>query len=64
MEQQLTSNDFFFCYTRILSEYLKENGIFYLLKAKSIRDGNTFTLYLKTDELQKVLKEYNFRVAK
>lgn len=56
--REITNNDFFFCYTRILSVYLKERGIPYILKANSVKDGNTFTLYIKTDELQEALREY------
>lgn len=58
MRQELRKNGFFYCYTRILSVYLKGCGISYILKANSIKDGNTFTLYYKTDELQKALNEY------
>jgi len=55
---EISSNDFFFCYTRILSLYLKEKGISYILKANSVKDNNTFTLYFKTNELQEALREY------
>ncbi|MGE6488928.1 hypothetical protein ACQKE5_11585 [Paenisporosarcina sp. NPDC076898] len=41
-----------------MSIYLKERGISYIFKAKSIKNGETFTLYLKTSQLQKALDEY------
>lgn len=56
--REITKDDFFFCYTKILSIYLKKEGISYLLKANSVKDGNTFTLYAKTDELQEALDKY------
>lgn len=56
--KEITKDDFFFCYTRILSIHLKNEGIPYLLKAVSVKDGNTFTLYAKTEELQKALDKY------
>lgn len=52
------SNDFFFCYTKAVSDYLSQQGIYYILKAKSIKDNNVFTMYQKTDELYSVLQEY------
>ena len=58
MSKQLTNNDFFFCYTLELSKYLQQKKIRYILKAKSIKDDNVFTLYQKNDELQEALKEY------
>lgn len=53
---EATSNDFFFCYTKSLSLYLKEQGIPYIIKAKSIKDGDSiFTLYAKGEQLQSAL---------
>lgn len=52
------TKDYFFCYTKSMSLYLKENGINYLFKAISIKNNQIFTLYKKTDELQKALDSY------
>jgi len=52
---ELSHKDFFFCYTLELSNYLKENGINYIFKSRSIKDGSIFTLYQKTDELRNLL---------
>lgn len=55
---EIKSTDFFFCYTKSMSLYLKEKGIPYLIKASSIKDGNIFTLYIKGEELQRALDEF------
>ena len=52
------SKGYFFCYTKSMSLYLKQNGINYLFKAISIKNNQIFTLYKKTDELQKALDSY------
>lgn len=56
--KKLTTQDFFFCYTKDLSNYLKENGVGYIFKSRSVKDGSIFTLYQKTDELMNLLIEY------
>lgn len=60
---EVTSTDFFFCYTKSLSLFLRENGIPYIIKANSIKDGNTFTLYVKGEKLQKALDDYMLMVG-
>ena len=57
----LCDRDFYFCYTKSMSIYLKERGISYIFKAKSIKNSETFTIYLKTSQLQKALDEYSNR---
>ncbi|MGE8037757.1 hypothetical protein B1B04_12480 [Lysinibacillus sp. KCTC 33748] len=54
----LTEKDFFFCFTKKLSIYLKEEGISYIIKARSIKDNAIYTVYHKTDELQRALDKY------
>lgn len=57
--EEVLNTDFFFCYTKELSLYLKEKNIPYILKARSIKDQNSiFTLYIKCKELQKALDEF------
>lgn len=56
--REITKEDFFFCYTTAMHKFIKENGISYLFKAVSVKDGNTFTLYAKNDRLQSVLDAY------
>ncbi len=55
----LCDRDFYFCYTKSMSIYLKNSGISYIFKAKSIKNNETFTLYVKTSQLQKALDEYS-----
>lgn len=57
--KNLNSSNFFFCYTKSLSLFLKSKEIPYILKAKSIKDDNVFTLYAKDESLQKALDEFN-----
>lgn len=56
--KQLTEQDFFFCFTKKLSIFLKEEGISYIIKARSIKDNVIYTVYQKTDELQRALDKY------
>lgn len=56
---KLTREDFFYCYTYELSNYLAKNGYKYILKAISVKNGITFTLYEKTEELQRLLDDYS-----
>lgn len=56
--KHLTEQDFFFCFTKKLSIFLKEEGISYIIKARSIKDDAIYTVYQKTDELQRVLDKY------
>lgn len=57
-KDNLTHKDFFFCYTKKLSEFLRQNGVSYLLKANSVKDNNTFTMYVKSERLQELLDKY------
>ncbi|MFB5088629.1 DUF5659 domain-containing protein [Psychrobacillus sp. PGGUH221] len=52
------TKEYFFCYTKSMSIYLKENGIDYLFKAISIKNKKIFTLYKKSPELQRALDSY------
>lgn len=54
----ISKDDFFFCYTKSMSLFLREKGISYIFKGKSIKDSNIFTLYLKGEKLQNALDEY------
>lgn len=58
MNEQLTNRDFLYCYSPRLYRHLKQCGIKYILKAKSIKDDKIFTLYYRSHELQKALESY------
>lgn len=49
---------YFFCYTKTMSNHLKQCGINYVFKAISIKNNQIFTLYKKTEELQRALDVY------
>ncbi|MET3658658.1 hypothetical protein ABIC55_003776 [Sporosarcina psychrophila] len=36
---KLSEQDFFFCFTKKLSTFLKEKGFCYIIKARSIKDN-------------------------
>lgn len=56
---RIENKDLFYCYTKRLSLFLNSEGIKYIVKAKSIKDDSIFTLYQKSDELQKALDKFN-----
>lgn len=58
MKYEISKDDFFFCYTTALHKFIRENGIKYLFKATSIKNGSTFTLYQRNERLQSVLDDY------
>ena len=49
--RELTDKDFYYCYDRYTSNYLRSHGQHYLLKAKSIKDDCIFTVYQRTEQL-------------
>ncbi|WP_042346070.1 hypothetical protein [Bacillus massiliigorillae] len=56
----MNNKDFFFCYNRKVYNYLtKLKNIEYITIAKNPSTDNIFTLFMKSDELQKALDEYN-----
>lgn len=57
--KDLTTKDFYFCYTVSMFNYLRKNGETYILKARSVKDGSIFTLYYKSERLQKLLDDFN-----
>lgn len=59
---ELTNKDFFYCYDFECSKFLKEKGIPYLLKAKSVKDNKVFTMYIRNNELSNALMEYKFKI--
>lgn len=59
---EITNKDFFYCYDAKCSNFLKEKGIPYLLKAKSVKDNKVFTMYIRNNELSNALLEYKFKL--
>lgn len=58
MEQQLTSKDFFFCYSPHLASYIIDKGFNTITVAKNNQTGKTFSLFTKSDGLQEVINTY------
>ena len=56
--RELTDKDFYYCYDRYTSNYLKSHGQHYLLKAKSIKDDCIFTVYQRTEQLEQLIEAY------
>ncbi|MEH6965319.1 hypothetical protein V7195_25860 [Priestia megaterium] len=54
----LTSNDFFYCYNKKLSDKIQEAGIPVITIAQNIKTGKLFSLYLKSSELQDAIDSY------
>jgi len=56
--QRIDSSMFFYCYDFALHKKLKQARIPYITKAYSI-EGNFYWQYLRSDELNKVIKEHS-----
>ncbi|MBY0094920.1 hypothetical protein H7S74_30325 [Priestia aryabhattai] len=54
----LTSNDFFYCYNKKLSDKIQEAGISAITIAQNIKTGKVFSLYPKSSQLQKIIDSY------
>ncbi|MED1441912.1 DUF5659 domain-containing protein [Aeribacillus composti] len=55
----MNSKQFFFCYSKDLSQYIKSKGIDSITTALSPSTKKKFTLFYKSEELQKTIDEYN-----
>mgnify|MGYP003319290245 CR=1 FL=1 len=53
------NKEFYYVYSKDLHDYLKEKGILYIIKARSIKDGGVFTMYHRTNELMNLIKTWN-----
>lgn len=55
----MKGSDFYYCYSKTLKDFLAENEVRYITKAKSIRDDNVFWMYFIDDQLSELLTEYS-----
>jgi hypothetical protein len=53
--------DFFYCYNINVSNFLTSKGISFIHIAREPKSNKLYSLYLKTNQLQAALKEYNNR---
>lgn len=56
--KQLTNRDFFFCYSPHLSKFLSSKGHKYIVIAVNPKSKQTYSMYLKSDELSNSINEY------
>ena len=55
---QLSSRDFFFCYSERVSNFLSSQNIKYITKAIEPNSKRMYTLYLQNEELANGLELY------
>lgn len=55
---KLTNKDFYFCYDAKMSSFLKEQGVEYILKARSCKDNRIFTIYERSTDFYNALHMY------
>lgn len=53
------NKEFFFCYSSELHSYIQRNNIKYVCAARHEDTYKKFWLYIKTDQLSKILKQYS-----
>jgi hypothetical protein len=58
---QLQSTDFFYCYSKQVSDYLTSLGINKITVAREPKSNRLFSLYYQSDELKQALTKYNER---
>ncbi len=54
----MANKDYFFCYTKKVSDYLKEKGFEHITVAQDPKTKKIFSLFKINEELQKALKAY------
>ncbi|MGM7635494.1 hypothetical protein [Bacillus sp. Hm123] len=54
----MTEKDFFFCYSKKLSNFLTYKEIKYITRAINPATKTMFSMYVKNETLQKALDEY------
>ena len=52
-------NKLFYCYSKQLKGFIESNGISYLSKGLHAKSHRPFYLYMVTDDLDKILKNWN-----
>lgn len=56
---EITTNDFYYCYDMNLSKFLRNKGIRYFHKAKSVKDDKIYTMYVDNKILRNAVNEFN-----
>lgn len=55
---QLTSKDFFYCYSPQLSKHLTNRGHQYIVVGVNPKSKQTYSMYLKSTGLSEAINEY------
>lgn len=58
MELESKNSQFFYCYDKNLKNFLLENGLRYITHAISIRDKRAFYMFWQSEELTKMIAEF------
>ena len=53
------NKEFYYVYDKELHKHIKNHGIPYIIKARSIKDGGIFTMYHRTNELMNLINTWN-----
>ncbi|SDC80670.1 hypothetical protein SAMN05421663_104165 [Terribacillus halophilus] len=60
--REITNHDLFYCYSRKLSDYIYDHSkILPLTIAINPKSNNPFSLYAKSEKLQKALDDYKLQ---
>lgn len=51
--------DFFYCYNKNVSDFLRTKGVRFITVAKDLKTQKVFSLYVINKEFQAALNEYN-----
>ena len=57
-ERKLVNDKYFFCYNINLADYLMNNGIQVVTKARAISSDKVFWMFERSDELDVAINEY------
>ena len=60
-ERKLVNDKYFFCYNINLADYLMDNGIQVVTKARAISSDKVFWMFERSDELDVAINEYKRR---
>lgn len=60
----IKKEDFYYIYDYKLSLFLKERGIYYIVKGRSLTDDKIFSQYFRTNELMSAIREWKSRIKK
>lgn len=54
----MTSKDFFFCYSKQLADYLKQQGFSLITIGRNVNTNTIYSMFLKSESLNHAIDEY------